>query len=325
MQLAARPTLRRLVVLDGMIRAGGFPNTRAMSMRLEVHRRTVARDLEFLRDSLGAPLEFSKRQNGYFYRDRDFALPLVNLSEAELVALFLAERLMEQYRGTPLAADLATAFRKLLTQLPDEVTIDVNHLDDSISFRGPACNAGDLARFRQLLRAVRAQRQLDLVYWSASRDAVTRRLVDPYHLTSMQGEWYLVAYCHLREEVRMFAPPRIRSARETGAFFERPADFRIADYLDGSFRTMRGNGKPWRVHLHFTGEAARYVQLREWHSTQQLKQRPDGSVELTLSVTHLLEVRRWVMGYGAECEVLEPAELREQIRLELRKSTELYG
>jgi predicted DNA-binding transcriptional regulator YafY len=122
----------------------------------------------------------------------------------------------------------------------------------------------------------------------------------------------------------MFAPARIRSLKETGERFERPPDFRIGDYLDKSFRSMRGAAGPRRVRLRFTGEAARYVKLREWHPTQKLRQRHNGSLELTLTVTHFLEVRRWVMGYGPECEVLEPNELREQVHEGLRRAAKVY-
>jgi predicted DNA-binding transcriptional regulator YafY len=232
---------------------------------------------------------------------------------------------MQQYRGTPYAADLATVFGKVAAQLGDEVTIDLNHLADSISVRGPNTEAGDERRFRELVRAVRERRQLELVYWTASRDEVCRRVVDPYHLASVHGDWFLVAHCHLREDIRMFAPARIRSLRETGERFERPADFRIGEYLDASFRSMRGDASPQRVRLRFTGEAARYVKLREWHPSQKIKKLRDGSLDVRLTVSHLLEVRRWVMGYGPECEVLEPAELREQVREQFRRGTEVYG
>jgi predicted DNA-binding transcriptional regulator YafY len=101
METASRPPLRRLMALDRMIRSGAFPNARTAAEDLEVHSRTIHRDLDFLRDSWGAPLEFCPQRNGYFYRDADYALPLLRLSEGELVALFLAERAMQHYRDTP--------------------------------------------------------------------------------------------------------------------------------------------------------------------------------------------------------------------------------
>ncbi|HVS36592.1 MAG TPA: WYL domain-containing transcriptional regulator [Gemmataceae bacterium] len=324
MRTASRPPLRRLLALDRMIRSGSFPNARTAAAELEVHRRTVLRDLDFLRDFWGAPVEFCVRRNGYFYRDADYALPLLRLTEGELVALFLAERVMHQYRGTPYERDLAGAFFKLTSRLPEEVTVDLSHLDEWVSFRPAGVGAEDVRRFRRLMRAVREGRQLRLEYWTASRDEVTPRVVDPYHLTSVAGDWYLVAYCHLREDVRMFVPGRIRSMRETGARFERPADFRIEEYLDGSFRAMRGDGKPRRVRLRFTAEAARWIREKEWHPSQRLRDRADGGVELTLRLTHLQEVKRWALSYGAACEVLEPADLRRATKEEMEKALSGY-
>jgi proteasome accessory factor B len=325
MHLASRPPLRRLAAIDRMIRGGTYPNAATAARELEVCARTVHRDLEFLRDSLHAPLAFSHARNGYYYTDHSFALPCVPLTELELVGLFLAERLLQTYEGTPYAADLAAVFAKLTAGLPAHVTIDLGHLDEAFSFRpqGPAAAQAD--DFRRLSRAIREGQRLELVYWTASRDRTCRRVVDPYHLASIDGHWYLVGYCHLREDVRMFVPGRIRQMRETGERFERPADFRIADYLDGSFRAVRGSGPPRRVRLRFAPAAARYVRERSWHPTQRLKERGDGGVELTLRLTHFLEVKRWALSYGADCEVLEPAALREEVREAVRRMGEVYG
>jgi predicted DNA-binding transcriptional regulator YafY len=174
-----------------------------------------------------------------------------------LLALFLAERLLQEYCGTPYAAGLARVFAKLTAALSDEVTIDLAHLDAAYSFHHPAAAPADAAQFGRLARAVRDGRQLAVVYWTASRDAVCRRVVDPYHLASIQGDWYLIAYCHLREDIRFFSPGRIRALEETGERFERPADFRIADFLDATFRVVRGTGPPRQVRLRFAPEAAR--------------------------------------------------------------------
>ena len=122
MKVASRPSLRRMLSIDRMLRANEYPNARTAARILEVSSRTVQRDLDSLRDSWGAPLVFSHERNGYFYSSPDYALPLLRLTEGELVALFLAERLLHQYRDTPYASCIATAFQKLLAALPNEVT-----------------------------------------------------------------------------------------------------------------------------------------------------------------------------------------------------------
>ena len=96
----ARPSLARIAFIDRAIRAGGWPNAATLAKELEVSPRTVQRDIGFLRDRLQAPIEFDSRHNGYHLCQPDFRLPFFQLTKGELVGLFLAERLLQQYRGT---------------------------------------------------------------------------------------------------------------------------------------------------------------------------------------------------------------------------------
>src|SRR5262245_47957003 len=169
MKTAARPFLERVAALDRAVRAGDYPNARSFARALEVGPRTVQRDIEFLRLRLGAPLAYDEVRHGYYYTDPTFRLPAVTLSEGELVALFLAERVLRQYRGTPYAADLGRAFRKITAGLTDRITIDPGHLAESFSFRSTAPAPFDPGLFRALAAAVAGRRRVELRYYSASR------------------------------------------------------------------------------------------------------------------------------------------------------------
>jgi predicted DNA-binding transcriptional regulator YafY len=118
----------------------------------------------------------------------------------------------------------------------------------------------------------------------------------------------------------MFSPGRIRQLRDTGKTFERPADFRINDYLDVGFRKLRGTGPAQTVRLRFTSHAARYVAEKEWHPTQKLRTHADGSLTVTFRVNHLLEVKRWVLSFGADCQVLGPERLKQQVFQDLTET-----
>jgi predicted DNA-binding transcriptional regulator YafY len=122
----------------------------------------------------------------------------------------------------------------------------------------------------------------------------------------------------------MFAPGRIRELRETGERCRRPDDFRIADFLDVSFRRVRGQGPLQEVRLRFSPVAARYIRERIWHPTQQLHEQPDARLVLTLWVNHLVEVKRWALSWGADCEVLGPEELLTAVRAELERMMGQY-
>lgn len=319
MKVAVRSALLRIAVIDEKLRARTWPNASTLARDLEVTPRTIHRDLEFLRDQRKAPIAFDAKKNGYFYTEPSFRLPYFSISEGECVALFLAERLLQQYRSTPFAEDMSRLFHKVAHLLTEPITINLQHLSEAIGFRQTVTDSGEARQFEALLRAIREGRQLEIVYWTASRNETCRRIVNPYHLASVDGDWYLIAYCHRREEVLMFAPPRIRELRETGEMFERPADFRINEYLDAGFRKVRGSGPAKTVRLRFAPHVARYVTEKRWHPTQKQRRHADGTLTLTIRVNHLLEVKRWVLSFGSDCEVLGPAELQAEIGAEIRR------
>lgn len=280
--------------------------------------RTVYRDIEFLRDRLGAPVEYDASRKGYSYSELSFQLPSVKLTEGEVVALFLAEQVLREYRGTPYEADIKTAFDKITAFLPAEVSLNLGGLESLYSFHKPVTSSQDIETFRTLIRAARELRRVEVRYQGrASAEPVERRL-DPYHLTNVNGEWYLFAYCHKREAVRVFRPDRIARIDETGERFERPDDFDPADHLDGALSVHGGESVPKRVVLRFAPEVARFVTEKIWHPSQQHKHRRDGSLEVTFRLTSFVELERFILGWGRHCRVVSPKSLRERIRDEAR-------
>jgi proteasome accessory factor B len=162
---AARPPLARILAFDRAVREGRYPNARQVADELEVDPRTIQRDIEFLRDRCGAPLEYDPVRHGYSYRDPTYRLTLTDLTEGELVALLLAERALQTFRGTPYAAELARLFRKIAAFLPEHITIDLEHLAGLPSFRVAAVAEIDPKLFATLARATRESRPLRVRYW----------------------------------------------------------------------------------------------------------------------------------------------------------------
>ena len=216
MRTATRPAMERLAALDRAIRAGAYPNAASFARAMEVEPRTVQRDIEFLRDRLGAPLAYDARRRGFAYSDPEYRLSFLDLGEDELILLFLARGVLSQYHGTPYAADLASACRKIAAGLAGSAT---EGLTDSHSFRLSSSLTQEPGLFHALDTAIRDRSHLAIRYYSASRDEETAREVDPYHLASIDGQFYLIAMCHLRGSVKMFVPGRVRSWEATGATF----------------------------------------------------------------------------------------------------------
>jgi predicted DNA-binding transcriptional regulator YafY len=316
----------RIYRIDAYLRERAFPNVPRLAEKLEVGRRTIERDLAHLRDMMNAPLEYDRKRNGYHYTS-EFQLTPVALTEGEAVALFLGSRLLTQYRGTPYEGLIRDAFDKIRLVLPKTLSLDFSLVNETISFavEQPRGDEQHLLQCQNLLAAaLRERHSVKLKYYTASRDARTHRLVDPYHLRCHQGAWYLIAYCHRRREVRTFALDRITELQATDQQFTPDPEFSIEGYLGDSLALERG-GPPEAVRIRFDPFQARYIRERQWHPSQEIEEHPDGALTLTLRLRGLGEVKRWLLGFGPRAEVLTPQRLREEVAQEVRLMGGMYG
>lgn len=313
----------RMLQIERLIKSGGRYGLKELAGFFGVSERTIQRDLSAMRTILGAPLGYDRLRGSFYYR-REFSLPRPDFSKGELVALFMTEKLLSSFEGTPYAAALSSAAAKIRVLLTDGGPEPAGEAD----FISVACDPlrGDELKvaehFAVLERARRDGRRVELVYHSMRRDGSTRRPVDPYHLYMWRGAWYLVGFCHLRNEVRIFALDRMETVRETGAGFTIPDDFRIEDYLKNSWGIERG--APARVKIRFDAYQAKWIRERTWHGSQRITELPDGGLIFEVVVGGLREIKEWVMGFGAHAEALEPEELRKEIREEVRRMDEMY-
>ena len=239
-QLATRPPLRRLFWALSRLRSGRPLKATDIAAEFEVNVRTAYRDVDFLRDDWRVPLEFDRAKGSYLLTEPTAPLPPVTLSQGELVALYFAEQVLAQYRGTPFEPDLASAFKKIQDVLPQDVRVSPAKLDDFLSFDPGPLHTPDAAIFRSVLSAMRLKRRLHLRYRSLNSDRTTERRVHPYHLFNHRGDWYLAAFDEGRKAVRIFALHRIRRATTGTGSFEIPADFNFRRFMADAFGIQKG-------------------------------------------------------------------------------------
>ena len=304
-----------------VLQAGGFPNASKLAREIEVATKTIHRDIEFMRDRLNLPIEFNPAKNGYFYTGEVSAFPTMQITEGELFALVVAEKALQQYRGTSFEKPLLSAIRKMEQALPDTISLNLADIGRTISFRTRAEPILDLKIFDALARAVAQRQQLELHYRKPGQARTEPRLVDPYHLANINGEWFLFAHDHARKDIRTFVPARIQSVKPTGNTFDRPQKFSLEKRLRDSFGVHSGEGE-YDVVLRFNPRAAGYVREKIWHRSQQLRELKGGGVELKLELSSLAEIERWVLSWGGDVKVLKPRELAESVRHAARRILE---
>ncbi len=318
-----RPALRRLLWAIEQLRARRPLTATALAREFEVSVRTAYRDLDFLRDEWRVPLDFDPSERTYTLTGPIGALPTVTLSEGELVALYFAEKVLGQYRGTPFEGDLESAFRKIQELLPHLVPVSPEQIHDYLSFDPGALHTPDAGVFRTLLRAWQQRRRARVRYRSLSTGRTATRDLAPYHVANHRGDWYVAAHDPGHDDVRLFALHRCLSAELTDEPFVIPAGFRYERFMSGAFGVMRG-GTPREVVVRFAARQGRWIRERQWHRSARVEVRPDGDVILRMRVAETSGVRRWLMQFGSEAEVLAPADLRREVARELSRALGAY-
>ncbi len=290
------------------IAAGQYPNATKLAAEIEVVTKTIHRDIEFMRDRMGLPIEYDSRKFGYHYTEEVNAFPTLQITDGELVALLIAEKALQQYRGTNFEKPLISAFKKMESSLPDTISLNFADWDQSISFRTSAEPVLNLEIFDALAKATAGHQQLELSYRKPGSKQPQPRVVDPYHLANINGEWFLFAYDHLRKDIRTFVPSRIQGVQPTGKKFPRPEKFSVEKILRDSFGVHSAQGD-YNVVIRFDAYAADYIREKRWHPSQELRELKDGGVELRLKLSSLGEIQRWILGWGGSAVVVAPPEL----------------
>jgi predicted DNA-binding transcriptional regulator YafY len=319
-----RHILFRIHDIDRMLKRKEYPNcTKLKTFFLKHHGlnlsiRTLMRDIDTMRLDLGAPIEYDREKNGYYYTDEKFSLPSVRLTAGELISIFLAEEILKKYKNTPFEATIKRAFEKVELLLPQSVSIDFNEIGQTYSFDIRQTRPLDKHAakvFDTLAKAIGNKTSVEINYYTISRNATRQRVIDPYHLRHTQGAWYVIGYCHLRKDVRTFAVNQIREIKKLKEIFAVRADFSPEKFFEHSWGISEG-GRLTKVVVKLDKAIARWFEDRKLHSSQQTKENNDGSLTLTFKVAGTNEIKRWILSQGRYAKVTEPESLRREIKEE---------
>lgn len=319
-----RVPMQRIYHIHEAVLEGRLPNCSTLSLELEVTPKTVQRDINFMRDRLGLPLEYDDLAHGYRYTEDVSTFPVFEIGAEELAGLFLARQAIESVRGTQLETTMQEVFAKLTRSMQGKVKFSWADLDKAFSRKPGGVTKTDLKLFGKLAEAVMRHREVEFNYRKLGSDAAEKRRIQPYHLGEVDQCWYLIGLDLGRGALRTFAFPRIRAAKVLRATFDVPTDFDGPAYLGSSFGIWTDPARPGfkqEVRIELSGYAARLVQERRWHPSQQVTplNASASRVEVRFEVGRLEELVRWTLSWGSQAKVREPRELRDRVRAEAAK------
>jgi proteasome accessory factor B len=218
---------------------------------------------------------------------------------------------------------LRSAFRKITDGLKERVSFSWSDMDDLISFHSAGASVADLELFEAVSQAVLRAVEIEFEYRGLKSTRYEARRIRPFHIASLENQWYVFGEDLARGQLRTFALPRMRNVRTTSTRFRRPADFSIDKVLRGSFGVFAG-GKKHRIRLQFDAFAARLVSERTWHESQRIRSAKDGSITLELELAGLEEIERWTLSWGSHVRVLAPTELARRVHEEAQAVSAMY-
>ncbi len=312
------PKYDRLLHILNLLRSRRTLNARRLAEECQVTERSIYRDIISLSEA-NIPIYYD---HGYKLASGNF-LPPLNFSFDEYTCLRLAldssplakagrkGEILKQIRAK-VDSGLSEATREKKKTALDTAHIDI---DTTLSKRAATRFYGTIET------AISDQRTLEINYETIEH-GLTRRMVDPYFIVFRRHAFYFVAFCHLREDFRTFRIDRVRKLRPTSGQFRRRRGINASDYFADSWRLYSGD--PVEVSVRFRGVAARVVASSRHHPKEEIRKTGPDEILYRVTVSGTEEIKRWLLGFGAEAEVIKPAELRREMHQIGRALTRLY-
>ncbi|MFN7753653.1 MAG: helix-turn-helix transcriptional regulator [Pseudomonadota bacterium] len=295
---------------------------------VERSRATVNRDLLYLRDRLNARIEWDRDEGVYRLLANDgvgprFELPGLWVNEHELLALLTMQRLVAELQPGLLGSQTGP-----LAQLLDRLLARSGHSTQEVIHRVRVLTMGarraDSEHFQTVSAGLLDRRQLQIGYVARGSGERTQRRVSPQRLVHYRDNWYLDAWCHLREGLRSFALDAMDAVQRTDVRAKDVAERELDRVLGSGYGIF--SGEATRIaRLRFSPQRARWVAQETWHPQQRGVREADGSWLLEVPYSNDPELVMDILRYGPDVEVLEPADLRQTVAARLREASRLYG
>lgn len=289
-----------------------------------VDLRTVHRDLAAIQEA-GYPLTSDREGNRKVYRFLTASRQIapITFTLDELFSLHLLKSCAGLLPAEPFGAELDAIFKKIHASLPPRsvALLERMTLASLPRFQGVRTYAASAELLSELRRALLYQFRVKLSYNRSGKEQ-TQYEIDPYTLVLAKGGLYLQAYAHNRKAVRLFAVERITDLRVSRQRFELPEQFTAQEQFQDAFGLVAD--QPMQIKIRFSPDVAHMIYDRVWRQGQQMQVEKDGAVLLCFEASGTLEILAWVLSFGSHAELLEPPELRRELRKQVKGMKEIY-
>jgi predicted DNA-binding transcriptional regulator YafY len=320
-----RPLWRRLQTIHHEIKERRYPNASSLAGRLSVSTKTVQRDLDYMRDELEAPIEFSREENGYLYTRSDYVLPFLPVDGKDLFSIGVAAQVLYLFGGTPLARDLKACYERLAELMPPAVRLRPEIVMEKLALRALPFRPVREEIWKAVAEAMQRGVGLSIRYHRPGEPAGDPRVVHPYAFVLAGRDWMMLAEDRDAGQVKNFYLARIETAELSTDRYSIPKNFDADAFFRNTFGLYVGDARPFRLRVRFSGSASGQVREMQFHPQQKIETTPEGDAILEMPAQSIAEARRFVLAYGKDATALEPPELVEDLRTETAALARAYA
>jgi predicted DNA-binding transcriptional regulator YafY len=320
-----RPLWRRLQTIHHEIKERRYPNASSLAARLSVSTKTVQRDLDYMRDELEAPIEFSREENGYLYTRSDYVLPFLPVDGKDLFSIGVAAQVLFLFGGTPLARDLKACYERLAELMPPAVRLRPEIVMEKLALRALPFRPVREEIWKAVAEAMQRGVGLSIRYHRPGEPAGDFRVVHPYAFVLAGRDWMMLAEDRDAAQVKNFYLARIETAELSTDRYSIPKNFDADAFFRNTFGLYVGDARPFRLRVRFSGPASGQVREMQFHPQQKIETTPEGDAILEMPAQSIAEARRFVLAYGKDATALEPPELVEDLRSETAALARAYA
>ena len=317
----------RFYKIDQMLAARGLVPLADFLAELNISLATFKRDLEYLRDRQNAPIVWDRDAGGYRYESGKqsgptFALPGMWFNASEAHALLLIQTLLKEIHPGLLSQHIEPLQARLKALLGS-----ADHSADEVEKRFRLVHASQrilpLKYFEAIATATLSRKRLKIQHYNRERNETVERLISPQQIVFYRDNWYVDAWCHLREGIRSFSIDAITAAEITNDKAKDLSKASLKEYFEKGYGIFSGSKVQW-AQLKFSPERARWVANESWHPEQKASYETDGSYLLEVPYTDDRELLMDIMKHGNEVEVIAPEQLRSRIKEILQQAANQY-
>lgn len=317
----------RFYKIEQLLISNRVVSTAAFLEKLEVSLATFKRDLEYLRERMNVPIEWDRDAGGYRYASnqadgRASSLPGMWFNASEVHALLTMQHLLVNLGNGLLSTHIAPLQNRLKALL-GSTDHTAEEVEKRIKLAHVARRTLRLQCFETIATATLSRKQLQITHFNRQTGEESTRTVSPQQLLFYRDNWYVDAWCHLRNGIRSFAIDAIKKAELLDEGAIEVSQKKLAEHFTKSYGIFSGDKLTW-AKLKFTPERARWVSREQWHPDQRAQFDTDGSYILEIPYSDDRELLMDILKHGADVEVLAPKVLRNRIKKSLEATLARY-